>query len=143
MEEVNLPVIEYIPQRPPMVMIDALTYADESSAHTTLNISPNNIFVESGAFREPGLIENIAQTAAAMVGYQCKVQNKPVPVGFIAAIKNWKLNAIPPIHSTIETTVKVVNSVMDISIVEGTVKQEGLELCSCEMRILVQKNTGS
>ena len=123
-----------------MVMIGNLVYAEASTAITTLDISPQNIFVDQDHFTEPGMIENIAQTAAAMVGHQCKVNNTPVPVGFIAAVKSWKLTRLPKVNTRIETTIAVVNSVGDISIVEGTVRQDDQELCSCEMRILVQKN---
>jgi predicted hotdog family 3-hydroxylacyl-ACP dehydratase len=140
LEEVKDSIIEYIPQRPPMVMIDELIQANELSGSTSFTISPENIFVENDHFSEPGMIENIAQTAAAMVGYQSKVNNTPVPIGFIAAIKNWKLNRIPQVNTSIETTIEVVNSVMDVSIVEGTIKQGDMVLCNCEMRILIQKN---
>lgn len=122
-----------------MVMIDELIRADELSGSTTLTISPKNIFVEDDQFTEPGLIENIAQTAAAMVGYQCKINNTPVPLGFIAAVKSWRLNQLPKVNTSIETTVKVVNSVMDVSIVEGAIHQADQLMCSCEMRILIQK----
>ena len=141
MEAVKNSITEYIPQRPPMVMIDELIGASDSSGTTTFTISPENTFVDSGRFSELGMIENIAQTAAAMVGYQCKVSNIPVPLGFIAAIKNWKLYDTPTVNSSIETTVNVVNSVMDVTIVEGSIKHDDKLLCSCEMRILIQKTS--
>lgn len=140
MEEVKTSITAYIPQRPPMVMIDELILANDSSCTTSLTILSENIFVNGDHFSEPGMIENIAQTAAAMVGYQCYVNRTPVPVGFIAAVKNWRLSKIPNINTTIETTIQVINSVMDVSIVEGNIKQDGEPLCSCEMRIMIQKN---
>ena len=142
MEEVKNSITEYIPQRPPMVMIDELIQANDASGSTSFTILPENIFADGDAFSEPGMLENIAQTAAAMVGYQCKINKTPVPLGFIAAVKNWKLLGIPRVNSSIETTIKVVNSVMDVSIVEGTITQGNQLLCSCEMRILIQKNKG-
>lgn len=141
MEKVKSNIAEYIPQRPPMIMIDDLVRADHSSATTTLRISEDNLFVDKGLFTEPGLIENMAQTAAALVGYQCKITKTAVPLGFIAAIKNWKLHKLPELNSEIETSVQVVNNVMDVTIVEGMVVQGAEKVCSCELRILVQPNS--
>lgn len=134
------PVIQYIPQRAPFVMIDELVEASDTAATSTFKILPENILVNDGKFTEPGLIENIAQTAAAMVGYQCMIQQVPVPVGFIAAVKDLKIMNVPSVETVIQTQVTVTNTVMDVTIVQGTVEQSGKLLCSCEMRILVQKS---
>ncbi|HMJ46203.1 MAG TPA: hypothetical protein VK498_02685, partial [Ferruginibacter sp.] len=62
-------ILSYIPQRPPFVMVDKILSSGESSTRTSFIIHEKNIFVENGKFREPGLVENIAQTAAAGAGY--------------------------------------------------------------------------
>jgi 3-hydroxyacyl-[acyl-carrier-protein] dehydratase len=134
------PITDYIPQRAPIVMIDTLVTSDLESAHSSLHILPSNIFVENGKFTEPGLIENIAQTAAAMVGYQSALQKLPTPLGYIASIKDLVINSLPQAMSTIQTKIKVTNTVMDITIIKGTIEQESKTICSCEMRILIQKN---
>ena len=122
-------------------MIDELLDATELAARSAFKIRPENILVDAGHLTEPGLIENIAQTAAAMVGYQCMVQQVPVPVGFIAAVKDLKVLALPAVETVIQTQIQVTNTVMDVTIVQGRVEQSGKLLCSCEMRILVQKST--
>ena len=62
-------LLKFIPQRSPMVMIDKLYFSDAEKCVTGLNISEENIFCRDGFFREPGLIENMAQTAAVHAGY--------------------------------------------------------------------------
>ena len=52
---------DLIPQRPPIVMVDALYSAGDSEAETGLRIGEDNMFVAEGRLREPGLIEHIAQ----------------------------------------------------------------------------------
>jgi hypothetical protein len=69
MTDSAIDTISLIPQRPPFVMIGSLLYNDEKVTRTTYRVSQQNIFVEHGLFREPGLLENIAQTAAARAGY--------------------------------------------------------------------------
>jgi len=131
-------ITQYIPQRAPMVMVHQVLEASDVYAVTSLEIEPENIFVKDGYLTEPGLIENIAQTAAAQVGYVCALINKPVPIGYIASVKDLKIFALPQQKTTITTTVKVANRVMDVTIVHGQVKQGDEILCTCEMRIFVK-----
>jgi hypothetical protein len=61
-----------------------------------------------------------------------------VPIGYIAAIKDLKIFQLPESNSVITTTVTVKNQVLDITLVEGEVKQNGVVLCQCEMRIFAK-----
>ena len=133
-------ITKYIPQRDPIVMVHALVEADDSHAVTELIIEPDNIFVSNEFFAEPGLVENIAQTAAMHVGYQCSLKNIPIPIGYIAAVKDLKIQALPKQNTRITTSVRVTNKVLDVTVVEGRVEQEGNLLCSCEMRIFAKIN---
>lgn len=128
---------KYIPQRSPMVMIDALLEASDNHAVTSLVIEDKNIFVEDGFLAEPGLVENIAQTAAAQVGFQCAAKKIPVPIGYIAAVKNLQVNKLPKLNSTITTSIKITNHVLDVTVAEGKIEQAGSVMCTCEMRIFV------
>lgn len=131
-------IIKYIPQRNPIVMVHELLEADDDHAVTTLGIEPDNVFVTKEHFSEPGLVENIAQTAAMHVGYQCSLKNIPIPIGYIAAVKDLKIKSLPKQNTKITTSVKVINKVLDVTVVEGRVEQNGNELCSCEMRIFAK-----
>lgn len=130
----------YIPQRRPMVMIHTLEAADQKHAVTTLTVEADNIFVASGVLSEPALAENIAQTAAAQVGYVCMQEAKPVPIGYIAAIKDFAVYALPGVNVQLRTSIEVINHVMDITLVRGTIHQNDLKICECEMRIFVKQN---
>ena len=134
-------ITQYIPQRAPIVMVHALVEADDEHAVTQLAIEPDNIFVSNEFFAEPGLVENIAQTAAMHVGYQCSKKNIPIPIGYIAAVKDLKIQRLPKQHTQITTSVKITNKVLDVTVVEGRVEQEGNLICSCEMRIFAKINS--
>ncbi|HTE31283.1 MAG TPA: hypothetical protein VK666_12970 [Chryseolinea sp.] len=131
-------ILRYIPQRHPIVMVHTLLEADDEHAVTTFNIEPDNIFIDRGNFAEPGLIENIAQTAAVHIGFQCHRKNIPIPIGYIAAIKNLNIVSLPQSNSRITTSVKIVNKVLDVTVVQGEVELEGVSLCTCEMRIFAK-----
>jgi predicted hotdog family 3-hydroxylacyl-ACP dehydratase len=132
---------KYIPQRDPIVMVHELVEADDDHAVTNLMIESDNVFVSNEYFKEPGLVENIAQTAAMHVGYQCALKNIPIPIGYIAAVKDLKIFSLPRQNTRIATSVKITNKVLDVTVVEGKVEQDGNLLCSCEMRIFARINS--
>jgi predicted hotdog family 3-hydroxylacyl-ACP dehydratase len=119
-------------------MVHELIEADDDHVVTQLAIEPDNVFLTSGRFAEPGMVENIAQTAAVHVGYQCALKKLPIPIGYIAAVKDLKVKALPKQNSRITTSVKVINKVLDITVVQGKIEHEGELLCSCEMRIFAK-----
>jgi predicted hotdog family 3-hydroxylacyl-ACP dehydratase len=66
----TLNVIELIPQRPPMQMIDRLVSVTEKGGKGSLMIRADNLFVENDRLSESAMVEFIAQTAAAFTGYK-------------------------------------------------------------------------
>ena len=120
-------------------MVDWLSEpdADEKICRSVLQILEGNIFVENGLFSEPGLIENIAQTAAARIGYICSKQNKPVPLGYIGAVQHLEIVDLPKIKDEIETEITIKNEVFNVTIVEGKVMCNGKTMAHCEMKIFI------
>ncbi len=127
-----------IPQKQPVVMVHELLRASDDSAVSRFVIEPDNIFVAKNVLTEAGLIENIAQTAAAHSGYLHRLRNVPVAIGFIAGIKDLVVQDLPEINSSVETTVMITNRIFDVTIIRGVVRQNQKELCSCEMKILIK-----
>ena len=128
-----------IPQRPPFVMISQLMSCDENSSVTTLLIEPGNILLEKGKLSEGGIIENIAQTAAAGLGYITMQGNEAIFIAYIAAVKDLKIFALPVTGDVIETTVTIKTKVFDVIIILGTVKCKDDLIAKCEMKIFVKK----
>lgn len=132
-------IIELIPQRKPMVMIDELLYNDETKTVTSLKVEESNIFIRNGRLSEFALIENIAQTAAARIGYKAMETGTAVPVGFIAGIKNLKIFELPEVSSVIRTEITVVDHVLGMTIITGESSCDGKTAASCEMRIFLEQ----
>lgn len=91
-------IIDLIPQREPIVMVDKFVGITNGISETQLTIKNDNIFVENDCFTEFGLIEHIAQSAAARVGYICRNENKPISIGYIGAISNMEIVFLPKIN---------------------------------------------
>lgn len=132
-------ILQYIPQRPPFVMIDSIVKADGTVSETNFAIREGHLFVEDGKFTEPGLVENMAQTAAAGTGYSLMAQGKPVPVGFIGALKALNVLDMPVVGDTITTEVSFKTQVLNVHIVQGRVFNKGVEIANCELKIFLQE----
>jgi len=126
-----------LPQKDPFVMVDCLYECDEKYIRTGFTPLHSNIFSEGGIFSEPGLIENMAQSAAAGTGYFYSMQNKPSPVGYIGAVKDFILTKLPRVDDDLVTEIKVVAEVMNATVIKASVTSKGSEIASCEMKIFL------
>ena len=133
-------ILAFIPQRLPFVMIDDIVSADDAVSKTSFTVREGHLFVEGGVFTEPGLVENMAQTAAAGTGYKAQQDGKPAPVGFIGALKNLKISKLPRIGETLTTEVLFKMQVMNAHIVQATVRVNEQEIADCELKIFLQDN---
>lgn len=132
-------ITEYIPQGHPMVMIDSLEYCEGNTTKTRFKVEENNLFVKNGQLLEPGIIENIAQTAAAKAGYEVKKLGAEPLLGFIGAIKDLKIHAFPKTGDVLETTVVIKTEVMGVTLIEGSSTCNGEQIAECEMKIFIQR----
>lgn len=132
-------ILEMLPQKPPMVMVEKLHKADSGVTISSFTISSENIFCRKNKFEEPGLIENIAQTAALGVGYQFRQQGNEVPNGYIGAVQKLKINKLPEINKSITTEVRVVHEVFNTTLITASIDYEGEQIATCEMKIFLDK----
>lgn len=128
-----------IPQKPPFVMVDTLLNFTESTTTTTLAIRADNIFMEDGFFKEPGLVENIAQTAAARAGYIAKTESKPVLVGYIGAVNNLQIFALPKNGDELITEITIENQIFDVTLIFGKITCNGNIIAQCKMKIFINQ----
>ncbi len=119
-------------------MVQTLEQCDANGASTQFKIPGDHVLVQGGLFREPGLVENIAQTAAARIGYICRQENKPVPIGFIGAVQQLKINRLPAAGEVLDTMISVRNQIFNATIIDGTITVAGQVIASCEMRIFIE-----
>jgi len=130
-------ILSLIPQRQPFVMIDYLTDCDDVSSRTTFEVKSDNILVHNGQFTEAGLTENIAQTAAAGIGYINQQSGNMVLTGYIGAIKNLEIFALPNIGDVISTEVIIENQIFDVTIISGKITHNNMLLAKCEMKLFI------
>ncbi|MCD0464299.1 ABC transporter permease [Flavobacterium sp. ENC] len=139
----------YLPHRPPLLMVDLILNVDASFVETVFLIREDNIFVSNGVFIEAGLIENTAQTCSAIVGKKYFFdengsENENIHViGFISAIKNLKIHQLPKAYDTIITRANLVSKFEGDDYTLCTMSCESLlgdkKLLECEINLFIQK----
>ena len=132
-------VLNLIPQKAPMAMVDGLLESDREKTISTLTVEPDNLFVEEGFFKEPGLIENIAQTAALRSGYEAAKLGSEPRVGFIGSVKRMKIYNFPKVGDQLHTRVTILMAMENISVIKGEVTISGKLVAEGEMNIFLQE----
>lgn len=102
------PISDYLPQRHPFILVDEIVEADEKMCRTHYDITSDNMMVEEGELTEGGLIENLAQTCAAHIGFvEIHIRkSKKIRIGLVGAVKHCTIMRYPKIGETITTEVQ-------------------------------------
>lgn len=139
----------YLPHRAPMLMVDLILDIDTNFVETIFLIKEGNIFVENDVFIEAGLIENTAQTCSSIVGKKYffdedGTENENVNViGFISALKNLRIHALPKVGDSIITKATLVSKFAGDDYTLCTMSCKSLLgdkiLLECEINLFIQK----
>ena len=130
---------ELIPQREPMIMIDALCEATESEAVTGLTVTEDNLFCSNDLFEEPGLVEHIAQSASAFAGYKAKVANRLTPLGFIGEVKKCRIHFLPHVGDVLRTHICVLSEALGVSLLTAETGVNGDVAVQCQIKIYIKQ----
>lgn len=139
MDLIQIDVLELLPQRLPFILIDKLIQTDARTTTTQFRIRKNHLFCENGRLTECGIIENIAQTCAARMGYINKyTYYDAVKIGFIGSIRNMEIVRLPVVGNTVITQITVLEEIFKMTLVAATVRDKTKrKIASCEMKISI------
>lgn len=129
---------ELIPQRKPIVMVDRLTKIDEGVSYTEFEVRADNLFVERGVLGECGLVEHMAQSAAARIGYLFRTKGEAVPIGYIGSVNRFVLHRLPRVGEQLTTTLRILQEVYQVSLVEAEVRVGDEVVATTRMKIFLE-----
>jgi predicted hotdog family 3-hydroxylacyl-ACP dehydratase len=132
-------VQELIPQRAPIVMLDAFFEGDDTNAVTGLTVQPDNLFCTDERLAEPGLIEHIAQSASALAGYSAYRRQQPAPTGYIGEVKKFRIFRLPEVGEQLRTTLHILSEALNVSLLAAETKSGDETIASCQMKIFIKK----
>lgn len=133
-------ILQYIPQRPPIVLVSSIYKSDETNIVTGFDITEDHIFTQNGKLTESGIIENMAQSAASRAGFEAVKNNKKPVVGFIGNIKDLIIYELPTTGNELLTEVVTKTQIMNVSIIEAKSYCNNTLIATCEMKIFLQEN---
>jgi 3-hydroxyacyl-[acyl-carrier-protein] dehydratase len=134
-----------LPQKPPIEMVDKLWFHDAVYSISGLTVKEENIFCKDGVLCEPGIMENIAQTAGLRLGYMVLQQQKngeaiKPPLGYIGAIRNLIIHQLPKIGAELKTKIVVQAVVFDVTLIIAKCTVNDEPIAECEMKIFLKKD---
>ena len=130
---------ELIPQRPPFVMIDRLVSCDSATTVTEFEVRKDNVFVAEGRFSASGLMENMAQTCAARIGYINLCRGEKVKIGVIGAVSNFEVLRTPKVGENIITIVEVIEELFQITLAKAVIRCGDETIAQANMKIALMK----
>jgi len=112
-----------LPQRPPFDFVDRLVRYDDRETVTAFTVPAEHLLVADGHLTASGIMENMAQSSAARIGYLCKyILHIPVRIGYIGAIRKFRMSRLPAVGETLTTTVILREDVFGISLADIVVR---------------------
>lgn len=139
---------DYLPHRPPFLMVDKVLDLDQESVVTALKIKSDNVFVLDNEFNEFGLVEFAAQTCSAIVGSTFfdeddhKGSSNKL-IGFISSIKKLEVYDLAPVGSTVIARARLLSNFdgdkFKISTMSCNIFVGDKELLSCELILYIQE----
>lgn len=136
----QISIYDLLPQKPPFVLIDKLLHYDPVETRTSFTPQRDSLFIDdNGCFSQSGILENIAQTCAARMGYINLMSGESVKLGFIGAVKDYVVHRTPAIGERIVTTITVLNEVLSLTLVSAVVCSQEEVLAECQMKIAISE----
>ena len=140
----DIDILELLPQRPPFVMVDHLVDYSETQTTCELTVRPDNVFCENGELAAAGLIEHIAQTCAARLGYYNKyILKTGVRLGFIGEVKDLDIVRLPREGETLNTTIVVMQEIFDVTLVTAEVRVGEETIATTRLKIAQGQQSSS
>lgn len=136
----DIDIRSLIPQREPFVAVGELCRYDGASATTRTAVKAGGFFVADGTLSAAGMIENVAQTCAAKLGYYHKyILKEDIRAGVIGAVRNFRILDRAPVGSVIETDIEVKEEIFGITLIEGRIRLGARVIAEGQMKISIDK----
>lgn len=139
----NLPITDaetvgaLIPQKTPFVMVDGLLDYSETALTSTYTPKDSDIFAVNGIFEASGVLEHQAQSVALHTGYKFFLAGEAAPVGYIGAVKSFKINRLPKISEQMMTNVTIIAELDGVTLVKTDTEISGELIASSEMKTVI------
>lgn len=127
---------EILPQREPFLFCDSIVDYTRDTAATEYAVPAEGLFIENGLLKADALVEIMAQTAAARIGYKAiYIDHTPVRIGFIGSVKNLQILRRPASGELLRTDITILHDVFGISLASARVSSNGETIATSQLKI--------
>lgn len=126
-----------IPQLPPFNMIDEVKYHDQQQIRCLYKIANSNPLIENGVFTPEGMIECMAQAAAAKASIEADksaVDGRKSTIGYLVLIRSFECYATAAKGETIEPVLKLKHNIHPFKIFDAAIWMGNYKIASGEIR---------
>ncbi|MBP5548592.1 MAG: pseudouridylate synthase [Bacteroidales bacterium] len=128
-------ILTLLPQRPPFILIDKMVMCDVKETVTEFTVTEDCLLSDEGVLQPWGMMENIAQTCAARIGYLSLAKGGEVKLGVIGAVTDMKIEAMARTGERIETRIKVEEEVLNLTLISAEIRRGEETLATAKMKI--------
>lgn len=132
----DIDILSLLPQRPPFVLVDKLVSCTDADAVTSFEVRDDCLLCDEGRLQPYGMMENMAQTCAARIGYVSLQKSGSVGIGVIGSVSDFEINALPKVGARLETHITIDEEVFNFTLVSAKIcDQKGDVMATAKMKI--------
>lgn len=133
------PAEALIPHRKPLCMIDRLIDAKDHGGTAEAEVTSDNVMVDEAGQLDPfATAEMIAQTYAAVKGYDVRLSGKPVKQGFLVGIRKIQFLKLVFVGDVLRINVDTVGAISGFAVVKGQVTRNQEVIAEGEIKLWIQ-----
>jgi predicted hotdog family 3-hydroxylacyl-ACP dehydratase len=132
---------QYIPHKPPFLLVDELYYYDDEYAISGFAVSHDHVMVRDGFLLEAAIIENMAQTMALKSSFQPGTkhsENDTPRMGYLVAVNRSSFINPVPAGELLITELKVTQNLKTFIMVKGTCSYSEIPVAVCEISLFIE-----
>lgn len=128
----NNEILFSLPQQVPFAMVDKVVHCEKELTNCIYTPLSKNPMVIDGFFSPEGMIEMMAQCAAARASI---LSGGDVRIGYIVTVKDFKCFDMVAVQTELQSELRLVNEIMQFQVFNVQVKQAEKLIAQAEIRI--------
>lgn len=134
-----IPITNLIPQRHPFIMIDSVLQWDENNALTKYQVKDDNVFYNENNLAAEGIIENMAQSCAALLGIESmnSCRTRQTCIGVVCQIHNCTIESLPFCNEILFTEVHIKENIFNMCTIEASAKVSNRTIATSQLKLAI------
>lgn len=120
------------------MMVGALLSCSDDGAETSYVVGEDSWYSVNGHIDEQGIMEHVAQSAAAWGGYPGYLRGEESKLGYVAEFSKFEILSMPLIGAELRTTLSVLGAAGGVTLMEAETLSGGKAVAQGRLKIYLQ-----